>query len=101
MSAPSTFRDIAKYSGSVGLLVDRAVKRELPFGTVWLVDRDMVATCAHLVVLYQDLLPALKVRFPTIGQDWSIVDLKFHPRFDMRPCVVPCRLYPCRTTISS
>lgn len=84
MKSSSDYTDIAKYAGSVGLLVDRAVKRELPFGSVWLVDRDVVATCAHLVVLYRELLPALKIRFPAIGQDWEIVDTLFHPRFDLR-----------------
>jgi hypothetical protein len=83
MFAPD-YAEVAKYAGSVGLLVDRCVKRENPFGTVWLVDKDKVATCAHLVVLFQEFLPGLKVRFPSLGQDWEILDAQFHPKFDRK-----------------
>jgi hypothetical protein len=78
------YAEVAKYAGSVGLLVDRCVKLENPFGTVWLVDNDKVATCAHLVVLFQDFLQGLKVRFPGIGQEWEVRDAQFHPKFDRK-----------------
>lgn len=80
----SNYADVAKYAGSVGLLVDRCVKREHPFGTVWLVEENKVATCAHLVVLFEEFLGGLKVRFPAIGQDWEVVDAMFHPKFDRK-----------------
>jgi hypothetical protein len=78
------YAEVAKYAGSVGLLVDRASKRENPFGTVWMVDHDKVATCAHLVVLFQDFLQGLKVRFPASGQEWEVIDAHFHPKFDRK-----------------
>lgn len=83
MFAPD-YAEVAKYAGSVGLLVDRCVKREQPFGTVWLVDSDKVATCAHLVVLFEDFLAGLKVRFPALGQDWEVVEAQYHPKFDRK-----------------
>lgn len=78
------YAEASKYAGSVGLLIDRCVGRETPFGTVWLVDKDKVATCAHLVVLFEDFLPGLKVRFPGMSKDWEILDLQFHPKFDRK-----------------
>lgn len=83
MFAPD-YAEVAKYAGSVGLLVDRCVKREQPFGSVWLVDTDKVVTCAHLVVLYSEFLEGIKVRFPGLGQDWEIIDAQFHPKFDRK-----------------
>ena len=78
------YAEVAKYASSVGLLVDRCSNRENPFGTVWLVGTDKVATCAHLVVLFQEFLPGLKVRFPAIGQEWEVIDAQFHPKFDRK-----------------
>jgi hypothetical protein len=75
---------ISQFANSVGLLVDRCVKREEPFGTVWMVGPDQFATCAHLVVLYEEHLSALKVRFPALSQEWEVVDIMFHPRFDRK-----------------
>jgi hypothetical protein len=75
---------LGKYASSVGLLIDRCVKRELPFGTVWTVGPDLVATCAHLVVMYADFLTALKVRFPALDQEWEVVEAMFHPKFDRK-----------------
>lgn len=83
MFAPD-YAQVAKYAGSVGLLVDRCVKRENPFGTVWMVDRDRVATCAHLIILFQEFLQGLKIRFPASGQEWEILDAQFHPKFDRK-----------------
>jgi hypothetical protein len=80
----ANLQDLNKHASSIGLLVDRCVKREEPFGTVWLVDNNRVATCAHLVVLFEEFLPGLKVRFPHIQQEWEIVDMLFHPRFDRK-----------------
>lgn len=76
-------QEIARYAASVGMLVDRCVRREEPFGTVWLVDHNKVVTCAHLMVLYLEELTALKVSFPALGQDWEVTDVGFHPRFDL------------------
>lgn len=76
--------DISKYARSVGLLIDRCMQREVPFGTVWLVGDNKVATCAHHVVLYADFLQALKVRFPATNQDWEVEYAFFHPRFDQK-----------------
>lgn len=81
------YKDVAKYAGSVGLLVDRCVRREQPFGTVWLVDEDTVATCAHLVVLYEEFLRGIKVHFPDTGLDWEVLEAKFHPKFDRKLAV--------------
>jgi hypothetical protein len=75
-------QEIAKYASSVGMLVDRCVRREEPFGTAWLIDNHRVVTCAHLVVLYLEDLTALKVGFPAMNQDWEVKDVDFHPRFD-------------------
>lgn len=83
----SDYTEVAKYAGSIGLLVDRCSRRDNPFGTVWMVDEDKVATCAHLVVLYADFLRGLKVRFPASNQEWEIVEAQFHPRFDRRVAV--------------
>ncbi len=80
----SDYAEVAKYAGSVGLLIDRCVKREIPFGTVWLVDTDKVATCAHSVILFADFLAGLKVRFPAFEHDWEIVDAQFDPKFDRK-----------------
>jgi hypothetical protein len=77
-------QEIAKYATSVGMLVDRCVRREEPFGTVWMVEQNKVVTCAHLVVLYLEDLNALKVSFPATGQDWEVRDVDFHPRFDIK-----------------
>ncbi len=79
-----TAGDIGKYASSIGLLVDRCVKREEAFGSVWLVGDDKAATCAHHVVLYEDFLTGLKVSFPSINQEWEVVDAVFHPRFDRK-----------------
>lgn len=53
-------------------------------GAAWLFDSDKVATCAHLVVLYADCLPALKVRFPAAGMEREVVAISFHPKFNMK-----------------
>ncbi|MBX9685362.1 MAG: DUF4388 domain-containing protein [Candidatus Obscuribacterales bacterium] len=76
--------DISKFARSVGLLIDRCMQREVPFGTVWMVGDNKAVTCAHHVVIYSDFLQALKVRFPAINQDWEIEDVFFHPRFDQK-----------------
>lgn len=76
--------DISKFARSVGLLIDRCMQREIPFGTVWLVGDNKVVTCAHHVVLYADFFQALKVRFPATNQDWEVEDAFFHPRFDQK-----------------
>ncbi len=74
--------DISKYARSVGVLIDRCMQREVPFGIVWLVGENKAVTCAHHVVLYADFFQALKVRFPATNQDWEVEDAFFHPRYD-------------------
>lgn len=76
--------DISKFARSTGLLVDRCLQKERTFGTVWLIGDNQVATCAHNIVPYADFLPALKVRFPAINQEWEISEANFHPQFDQQ-----------------
>src|SRR5271170_5692166 len=76
--------DISQFAGSVGCLVDRCLKQESTLGTAWMVSHDKVATCAHLVVLYPECLPALKVRFPAAGQEREVVAVSFHPKFNTK-----------------
>ncbi|HEY9870446.1 MAG TPA: DUF4388 domain-containing protein, partial [Candidatus Obscuribacterales bacterium] len=74
--------DIGRLAGSVGLLIDRSASRQEAFGTAWLIGEDQVATCAHLMVLFADYLPAVKVRFPAVDEDREVVEAVFHPRFN-------------------
>lgn len=83
MSGRTAF-DVRCHAGSVGLLMDRTLKREEALGSVWLVDQDKVATCAHLLVLYTDVLDALKVRFPANREEWGITEAVFHPEFKVK-----------------
>src|SRR5260221_6050970 len=78
------YSDISRFAGSVGCLVDRCLKQESTLGTAWMMSPDKVATCAHLVVLYADCLPALKVRFPAAGQEREVVAITFHPKFNTK-----------------
>jgi len=75
---------ISEHAGSVGCLIDRCLKREERLGTVWLVDGNKAATCAHLLVPYSQWLPALKVRLPGTGQDWGIAEAVYHPKFNLK-----------------
>lgn len=81
---PQGQSDIAKFARSTGLLIDRCMQREVPFGTVWLVGENKVATTAHHVVLYADFFQALKVHFPSTNQDWEVDDAFFHPHFNQK-----------------
>lgn len=76
--------DISKFARSVGILIDRCMQGEVPFGTVWLVGENKVVTCAHLVVLYAEFFQALKVHFPATNQSFEVADAVFHPRFDQK-----------------
>lgn len=76
--------DVAKFARSTGLLVDRCMQKDQPFGTVWLVGDNKAVTCAHHITLYEDFLAALKVRFPAINQEFEIVRVDYHPRFDQQ-----------------
>lgn len=76
--------EIHKFARSTGLLIDRCMQKEQPFGTVWLVGENQAVTTAHHIILYTDFLAAIKVRFPAVNQEWEISDVSFHPRFDQR-----------------
>lgn len=76
--------DFNKTARSIGLLVDRCMRREQPFATVCLIGDMKAITCAHSVVLYQNALAALKVQFPYVNQQFEISEVTFHPRFDLR-----------------
>lgn len=76
--------DIKLLAGSVGLIVDCCGKQDEVLGTAWLIDVDKVATCAHLIVRYDDCRDALKVVFPAAGQERGVARVMFHPRFNLR-----------------
>lgn len=76
--------DISRYAGSIGCIVDRCLKQENVLGTAWLIDPNKVATCAHLLVLYADCLPALKVRFPAVDFERDVINIAFHPQFNLK-----------------
>ena len=76
--------DLAKMAGSIGLLVDRSGEEDEVLGSVWLIDANKVATCAHLITLYGDKLQALKVFFPAVGQSHGISQALFHPKFNRK-----------------
>ena len=78
----TAYQDVAKLSGSVGALIDNCVRDSQQIGTVWLVDDETVATCAHLVILYSEFLRGLKVQFPAVGRAYEVTSATFHPRFD-------------------
>jgi hypothetical protein len=84
MTAPELKPDLASMAGAVGLLIDRSGEEEEVLGSVWLIDANKVATCAHLITLYGDKLEALKVYFPAIGQSHGISQALFHPKFNRK-----------------
>jgi len=83
--------DVRCYAGSVGLLIDRCLKREEPLGATWLVENDKIATCAHLAVLYADFLDSLKVRFPANREEWGVTNAVFHPEFKLKQAAQAAR----------
>src|SRR5215471_9923382 len=83
--------DVRCYAGSVGLLIDRCLKREEPLGATWLVETDKIATCAHLAVLYADFLDSLKVRFPANREEWGVTNAVFHPEFKLKQAAQAAR----------
>jgi hypothetical protein len=85
MSDFEVFRQVAAHTNSVGLLVDRAVRGEQTIGTVFMVDENTVATCAHLTVLYTEFMPALKVKFPVSKAEYAVSNVRFHTKFDQQP----------------
>ncbi|MBI4534143.1 MAG: DUF4388 domain-containing protein, partial [Candidatus Melainabacteria bacterium] len=72
--------DVRCYAGSVGILVDRCLQQGESLGTTWLIDDTKAASCAHLVILYAELLPALKVYFPATRKECGVVAASFHPQ---------------------
>jgi hypothetical protein len=77
--------DIRAFAGSVGVVIDRSTATEEVLGTAWLLEKDRLATCAHLVAGYADHWDALVVRFPAIkSEEWGVANAVIHPRFDKR-----------------
>jgi len=77
--------DIRSFAGSVGIVIDRSTAKEEVLGTAWLLEKDRLATCAHLVAGYTDCWDALVVRFPAIkGEERGIAHAVIHPRFDKK-----------------
>ncbi|HEY9787146.1 MAG TPA: DUF4388 domain-containing protein [Candidatus Obscuribacterales bacterium] len=84
MEGTAVATDIRCFAGSVGLLIDRTSHREQVLSTVWLLDDNKAATCAHSMLLFTEFLGALKVRFPATGEERGIVSAHFHPKFRRR-----------------
>lgn len=84
MTSSEPQNDLASRAGAVGLLIDRACEEEEILGSVWLIDSNKVATCAHLITLYGDKLDALKVYFPAINQSHGISQALYHPKFNRK-----------------
>lgn len=74
---------IRMYAGSIGLLVDRSASTEEVLGTCWLIEENMVATCAHFIAPFEKgCLDGIRIRFPVSGQERSVSRALFHPRFN-------------------
>lgn len=84
MTSSEPKNDLATRAGAIGLLIDRSTEQEQILGTVWLIDSNKVATCAHLATLFGDKLQALKVFFPAINQSHGISQALFHPKFNRK-----------------
>ncbi|MBX9692020.1 MAG: DUF4388 domain-containing protein, partial [Cyanobacteria bacterium] len=82
MSAQSS--DLKAFGASVGFVQDRTVDSPTTLGNVWVIDKQMVATCAHLISPYRTHLPALKVVFPHSRKEWAVESFMFHPKFDIK-----------------
>ncbi|MGH9553983.1 MAG: DUF4388 domain-containing protein, partial [Terriglobales bacterium] len=63
-------------------LIDRSGTRETVLGTVWLLEENRVATCAHVLAMFAGYLDALVVRFIGCGQERGVAAAQFHPRFN-------------------
>ena len=74
--------ELTKYANAVGLVYDLSLPVRYPLAAVWQVDGETVVTCAHSVILYTEILKALRVRFPTSGREYSIKSVVFHPKVD-------------------
>ncbi|RTL35131.1 MAG: DUF4388 domain-containing protein [Candidatus Melainabacteria bacterium] len=84
MTSSELKNDLATRAGAIGLLIDRSGDEEQILGSVWLIDSNKVATCAHLITLYGDKLNALKVFFPAVNQSHGISQALFHPKFNRK-----------------
>lgn len=84
MEGDSKLNEIKSYCGSVGVLIDRTLPSDGPIATVWLIDEDKVATCGHVVLPYAEHLQALRVVFPSAGQERGVSRAYFHPKFQRR-----------------
>jgi hypothetical protein len=63
------------------VIIDRTSSADEVLATCWLVDQDKVATTAHSIILFTDHLEALKIRFPSSGEERGVSRALFHPRF--------------------
>ncbi len=84
MTSSEPNSNLTSMAGAIGLLIDRSAEEDEILGSVWLIDSNKVATCAHLITLYGDKLQALKVYFPAIGQSHGISQALFHPKFNRK-----------------
>lgn len=84
MTSSEPTSNLASLAGAIGLLIDRSGDEEEILGSVWLIDSNKVATCAHLITLYGDKLKALKVYFPAVNQSYGISQALFHPKFNRK-----------------
>ncbi len=75
-------QELTKYANAVGLVYDYSLPVRYPLAAVWQVDGETVVTCAHSVILYTEILKALRVRFPSSGREYSIKSVVFHPKVD-------------------
>jgi hypothetical protein len=74
--------DLSKFANSVGFVFDSSLPMREPLATVFIVDEETVVTTAHSLVLYAEIVRALKIRFPASGKEYSVRSLTFHPRLD-------------------
>jgi hypothetical protein len=71
-------------SASIGHIIDRTIGPGEALGCGWLIDENTAVSCAHLLVPYENHLPALVLRFPASGQEFSIEGITYHPEFDLK-----------------
>ncbi|HMW92406.1 MAG TPA: DUF4388 domain-containing protein, partial [Candidatus Obscuribacter sp.] len=76
--------DLTRHASFVGLLYDQTLSVREPLCAFWQVDKDTIVTTAHSIILYKDLLSALRARFPTSGHERAIRSINFHPDLDVK-----------------
>ncbi|MBN8662496.1 MAG: DUF4388 domain-containing protein [Candidatus Melainabacteria bacterium] len=76
--------DLTKHASFVGMVYDQTLPVREPLCAAFQVDGDTVVTTAHALILYRELLPALRLRFPTSGKEYSVRSISFHPDLDLK-----------------